>query len=59
LISQPTIAISDLSGRTLQVHTVQQNGQAVPISLSGLSAGTYMLSIHHEQKTWTTRVVKQ
>lgn len=58
-IDQATLEISDLSGRTLQVHTVQQNGQAVPISLSGLSAGTYMLSIHHEQKTWTTRVVKQ
>lgn len=58
-IDKATIEVSDLTGRTLKVQAFEKKGQDVQLSLSGLNAGTYMLSIHHEQNTWTTRVVKQ
>ena len=58
-IDKATLEISDLSGRTLRTQSMQQTEQAIQISLAEFSAGTYVLSIHHGQETWTTRVIKQ
>lgn len=58
-IDKASIEVTDLTGRTLRVQAYEKNGQEVQLSLLGLSAGTYILSIHNGQEIWTTRVVKQ
>ena len=58
-IDEATIEVSDLAGRKLKIQAYEKNGQEVQLSLLGLNAGTYILSIHNGQEIWTTRVVKQ
>lgn len=58
-IDEATIEVSDLAGRKLKIQAYEKNGQEVQLSLLGLNAGTYILSIHNGQEIWTTRVLKQ